>query len=134
MTFGRAERERKIIMPIGGNVRDVRPDPVLTRLAVELGTGGPYVADILAPVAVVERDQFKYAVWDREEIKDDVKTERALGTGAAEVQFSKTFVTGAVEYHALKHSIPDEIRNNDPNPGALDAREVRVLTGKIKLG
>lgn len=121
-------------MPIGGNVRDVRPDPVLTRLAVELGQGGAFAADRIAPVATVANDQFKYATWGQEEIKDDVKTTRAPGASAAEVELSKTYSTGSVEYHSLTSRIPDEIRNNDPNPASLESRRTRVLTGKLRLG
>lgn len=119
---------------IGGSTASVAPDPVLTALAVELGVGGEYVADRIAPVATVQRDEFKYATWGREEVKDDVRAKRAMGTGANEVQFSKTFTTGAVENYALKEKIPDEIRNNDPDPAGLDRRAVKVLVGKLRLG
>jgi len=119
---------------IGGAPSSVAPDPVLTNLAVELGTGGDYVADQIAPVATVERDEFKYAKWGREEIKDDNRDERAPGTGASEIKFSKTFESSAVKYRGLNSRIPDEIRNNDPNPAALAARRVKVVSGKIRLG
>lgn len=120
-------------MPVGGKVSDVRPDPVLTRLAVELGTGGPYVADRIAPVAIVDADTFKYATFGREEIKNDVRANRTLGKGAAEVEITKTYTAGAVEYRSLKSRIPDEIRNNDPNPGSINRRHTKVLTGKLRL-
>lgn len=117
-----------------GKVRDVLPDPVLTRLAVELGVGGPYLADRIAPPAKVNADLFKFATWGREDIKDDVKTTRSPGVGASEVELTKTFTDGSVVHHSLKSRIPDEIRNNDPNPGSLDARRTRVLTNKLRLG
>jgi len=112
----------------------VLPDPVLTALAVELGTGGPSVADIIAPVATVKNDLFKYARWGRERIKDDIRTERAPGVGANEVKFSKTFVDASVKDHALKDKIPDNVRNNDPDPAGLDAHATEVLVSKLKLG
>lgn len=119
-------------MPL--RVADVRPDPVLTRLAVELGTGGPYVADIIAPVATVEADVFKYATFGREDIKADAKTRRAIGGEANTIGFAKSWTEGAVEYHALKSDIPDEVRRNDPNGDSLDQRRVKVLTNKLRLG
>lgn len=119
-------------MPLG-KITDVRPDPVLTRLAVELGTGGPFIADRIAPVAMVQADSFKYATWGREDVKLDVKSRRAPGTGAARVTLSKTYTPATVEYRSLKSDIPDELRNNDPNPGSLSARRTRVLTNRLRL-
>ncbi len=120
-------------MPIGGTVKDVLPDPMLTGLAVELGTGGNYVSDIIAPVATVARDTFKYATWSREDIKLDVRSQRAPGAAANEVVISKSFTEGSVENRSLAMKIPDELRNNEPNQAALEARRVKVLTGKLKL-
>lgn len=120
-------------MPIGGTVKDVRPDPILTGLAVELGNGGGYVADIIAPVANVAADTFKYTTWARDDIKSDVRTKRAPGVGANEVVMSQTFTEGSTEDRGLKARIPDNIRKNDPNPGSVERRRVKVLTGKIKL-
>lgn len=119
-------------MPLG-KITDVRPDPVLTRLAVELGTGGPFVADRIAPVTMVEADSFKYATWGREDIRTDVRSRRSVGTGAARVELSKSYTPATVKYRSLKSDIPDEIRNNDPNPGSLSARRVRVLTNKLRV-
>ena len=115
-------------------VSDVRPDPVLTRLAVELGTGGPYVADTIAPVASVEADVFKYAKWGREDLRKKVKTRRAIGSTANTVAFAKEWAESAVEHHALKCDIPDEIRNNDPSGDTLNARRTKVLTNQLRLG
>lgn len=120
-------------MPIG-KVKDVLPDPVLTQLAVTLGVGGDYVADRVAPVALVPKDHFKYAIWGREDIKDDVKTSRAPGVGASEVELAKTYTDGAVVSHSLKSKIPDEVRNNDLSPDTMYSREVAVLTSKLRLG
>lgn len=120
-------------MPIGGTVKDVRPDPILTGLAVELGNGGGYVADMVAPVANVAADTFKYATWSREDIKLDVRTKRAPGVGANEVVMSQSFTESSVEDRGIKMKIPDNIRKNDPNPGTVERRRVKVLTGKIKL-
>jgi hypothetical protein len=114
-------------------VGDVLPDPVLTRLAVELGTGGPYIADLIAPVARVQADSYKIATFGREDIKRDVKATRAPGSPAARVEFSKTYAAATVKYRSLKSDIPDEVRSNDPNGDTLDARRVKVLTNKLRL-
>lgn len=119
---------------IGGSTTNVAPDPVLTRLAVELGQGGPGIADKIAPVATVVRDDFKYAKFGREETKDDVRTERAPGTGANEVTFGQTFATASVVNHSLKRRIADEMRNNAPDPGKIERRGTKILTGKLMLG
>lgn len=115
------------------NPTTVLPDPVLTRLAVEYGTGGPFVADIIAPVAMVEKDLFKYRVWGREHSKLDVRSKRAPGAPAGRVTFAGTFATGTVAYHSLKTDIPDEVRNNDPNGDSLGERAVKVLVNKLRL-
>ncbi len=112
---------------------DVLPDPILTRLAVEYGTGGPYIADLIAPVARVQADSYKFATFGREDIKLDVKATRAPGASAARVEFTKTYTAGNVKYRSLKSDIPDEIRQNDPNGDTLDARRVKVLTNKLRL-
>lgn len=114
-------------------VSDVLPDPILTRLAVEFGTGGPYIADLIAPVARVQADSYKFATFGREDIKADTKATRAPGVGAARVAFTKSYTAGAVQYRSLKSDIPDEVRQNDPNGDGLDARRVKVLTNKLRL-
>jgi hypothetical protein len=119
-------------MPIG-QVSDVLPDPVLTALAVELGTGGPYASAQIAPTARVANDEFKYAKFGREDVKDDGKTKGAPGQPASEVGFGITYQTGSVQYHKLKSRIPDAIRANDVN-GTIDKRRTRMLTNKLLLG
>lgn len=114
-------------------VGDVLPDPVLTRLVVEFGTGGPYIADRIAPVALVEKDSYKIAKFGREDIKRDVKAKRAPGTRGSRVSFAKTYSSASVEYRCLESDIPDEIRNNDPNGDQLNSRRVKVLTNKLRL-
>jgi hypothetical protein len=116
-----------------GQVTDVLPDPVLTGIMVELGTGGPGAAEIIAPVARVARDEFKYGKFKREDIKDDVQTKKAPGQPASEVDFGVTYASGSVEYHKLKSRIPDAIRANDAF-NTLDTRRTKVLTNKLLLG
>lgn len=112
----------------------VLPDPVLSRIAVQYGTGGDYIADKIAPVARVPYDLFKYAVWGREDTRNDTQTSRAITAKANEVSFAKTYLAGQVEYRGLQSAIGDEDRQNDINGGAsLDARRVQVLTAKLRL-
>lgn len=115
-----------------GQVSDVLPDPVLTGVMVELGTGGPYAADVIAPVARVTNDEFKYGKFKREELKDDVKTATAPGQPASEVTFGMTYESSHVTHHKLKSRIPDVLRSNDPF-NSLNGRRVRMLTGKLLL-
>jgi hypothetical protein len=119
-------------MPLN-QISNVLPDPILTRLAVELGTGGPFIADMVAPVAQVQLDSFKYATWGQEEIKLDYKARRSPGQPANRIQLSKSYTAGNVLYRSLASDIPDEIRQNDPNGDQLDGRRVRVLTNKLRL-
>lgn len=118
---------------MAGQITNVLPDPVLTALAVEFGAGGPFIADRIAPVATVQKDIFKYAKWGREDIKLDTKSSRAPGNPASEIVFAKTFVDSAVQYRSLSSRIADEMRNNDPNPGSLNSRRVKLLTNKLRL-
>lgn len=115
-----------------GQVTDVLPDPVLTGIMQELGVGGPYAANDIAPVARVSHDEFKYGKFKREEIKADVKTASAPGQPASEVTFGMTYESGHVVHHKLKSRIADVLRNNDQF-NTLNARRTRVLTGKLLL-
>lgn len=121
-------------MPNLDQIRTVRPDPVLSRLAVELGVGGEYIDDIIAPAATVESDTFKYSTFGREEIQDDTKIDRAPGVGADYVKISQTHTAGAVNYYSLNSRIPDETSNNAPSADEIRRRRVHVLTSKLKLG
>lgn len=114
-------------------VTEVLPDPVLTGLAVSLGTGGAYASDRIAPVAHVLKDEFKYAKFGREEIKDDTRSEVAAGIPAAEVKFALTYATGSISYRKLKSRVPDAIRANDPF-NRVDNRRTAMLMGKLRLG
>jgi len=116
-----------------GQVSDVLPDPVLTGRAIELGTGGPYASEKIAPVATVAKDEFKYGKFAREHIKDEAKTKQAPGQPAGEVSFGISYVAASVSYHKLKSRIPDALRANDPN-NALDGRRTTMLTNKLLLG
>lgn len=119
-------------MPVG-QVSTVLPDPVLTGLAVELGTGGPYAANMIAPVAKVMANDFKYAEFGREEIKDDAKQEVAPGMPASEVTFGVTYKAASIVERKLKSRIADTVRNNNPS-GSIERRRTRVLTNKLMLG
>lgn len=119
-------------MPVG-QISTVLPDPVLTGLAVELGTGGPYAAGVIAPVAKVVADDFKYGEFGREDIKDDAKQEVAPGNPASEVTFNITYKSASVIERKLKSRIPDSIRKNNPS-GSIERRRTRVLTNKLMLG
>ena len=115
-------------------ISTVAPDPVMTNLAIEYGSGDGYIADELFPVFMPLKEQGKYAKYNREEIKQDMETLRAIGAVAHQVDFSINYETYSCEEHALSALLADRIMNNASNPEALRRRRVKVLTGKIRLG
>lgn len=120
----------------GGNLqpRDVLPDPVLSRMSLEFGEGGPYAHDIIAPQSVLETDSFKFSIWEREELQAFWKALRTPGAPAAYIDFAKTFTPGVVEYYSLNNRIPDEVRGNDPDSTGLENRRSKILTTNLRMG
>lgn len=119
-------------MPL--QISEVAPDPVLTNLVIAKGTGGGFIQDDIFPPVPVNRDEGKYTVYKREEIKQDVETLRAIAAEANEVNFTLNYETYAADEHALVSKIGDRIMNNSPNPEALRRRRSLILNNRLRLG
>ncbi|MFZ5785516.1 MAG: hypothetical protein ACOY3Y_03645 [Acidobacteriota bacterium] len=111
--------------------RDTRPDPLLTNIAQEYGTGGGYAYEELVPRRSVANYEFKYAIWDLGKYtSDETETLRAPGdTAKQDTDPSLTYVTGMCKAHAKKQKITDEDRATAPNPAALE----RAKIGRIVM-
>ena len=114
--------------------RDIRPDPILTAIAVEAGTGGGFAAEQLVPRRSVSNYEFKYAIWDLGKYtSDDTETLRAPGDSAnTDTDPSLTWVTGMAKAHAKKKSITDEDRATSPNPAALERARVQRMVWTLR--
>lgn len=115
-------------------ISTVAPDPILTNLVIEYGSGGGYIADDLFPIFMPLKEEGKYAKYNREELKQDIETLRAIGAVAHQVDFDMSYETCSCEERALMGLLADRIMNNASNPEALRRRRVKILNAKIRLG
>lgn len=114
--------------------RDVRPDPILTNIAMEYGTGGGFAYEQCVPARRVESREFEFAIWDLGKYTtDDTEALRAPGAGANEdTDPGLTWTTGVVKTYALKTRIPDELRAEAPNPAALERAKVQRMVMSLR--
>lgn len=113
---------------------DVRPDPILTNIAMEYGTGGGFAYEQAVPLRRVSSRDFKYAKWDLGKYTSDfMETLRAPGDPAKKaIDPSITWSTGHVLTHAQKTDIPDELRAEAPNPAALERAKVQRMVWSLR--
>lgn len=114
-------------------LRDVANDAVLTNVAVKY-TNEAYIAEQILPVFPVKKQNGKYYVYDAESLRS-VKTLRALGSGANEVDYGVSLSgTYGCDDNALKEFVPQEIidQADQPIDPLIDATE--NVTERIKIG
>lgn len=113
---------------------DVRPDPVLTPIAQEYGTGGGFAVEACVPRRGVPAFEFKYATWDLgKDLSDFTETLRAPGDGAKrDIDPTLAWSTGLVLSHGKKQSITDEDRTNAPNPAALERARIQRMVYSLR--
>jgi len=109
-------------------------DAALTTFAVEIGAGGPFVADKIFPIVEVKKESDKYKIYPKPEIRDDVETIRSASGLAPEIDWKPSEDTYSCKEHALRRFIPDRTRNNADNPIKLEQNTIRKLLHKIRLG
>jgi len=114
--------------------KDMHIDVPLSNLAIQLGSGGGFVADIVFPVLSVQKESDKYYIFEREEISDDVQTLRADGAEADEIEWSTTTDTYSAEEYALRHLVTRRSLENADSPLRPKQTATRKLLGKIRLG
>lgn len=114
---------------------DVRPDPVVTEWANEYGTGGPFIADEVAPQIAVAARNFKFATYKADELNDEIETRVGPGGQPSEYRFQKpTFTASATERNVLDGNVSREVQLSLMNPLLGDQRRVRKLTHKLRVG
>lgn len=119
-------------MPLGPH--EVRPDPLMTNIAQEFGTGGGFAVEQCVPRRSVATNEFKYAIWDVSKYtSDETETLRAPGAGAKEdTDPSLSWETGMAQAHAKKKHITDEERSNAPNPAALERAKIGRMVWSLR--
>ncbi|MEA1996702.1 MAG: hypothetical protein U9N45_03650, partial [Gemmatimonadota bacterium] len=108
----------------------------LTQFAVEnMGLGGPFVADLLAPVVRVPTTTGKYYKFSNTEaLRDDYDALRAPKTESNEIRRSYTSATYTCQQYGLRELIADEEMDNadraviDPERDAIN-----LISRKLRL-
>lgn len=114
--------------------RTLRPDPVLTNIAMEYGTGGGFAVEQLVPRRSVPNSEFKYGLWDLGKyISDETEALRAPGAGAnQDTDPGYSTATGMVKSYAKKTKITDEDRAEAPNPAALERAKIQRMVWSLR--
>jgi hypothetical protein len=116
--------------------QDVRPDPMLTPIAQEYGTGGGFAYQSVVPVRPVGARNYKFGTWDfSTPLSNDVDARRMIGDSANEAKSPlMTYTEGTTQENSLKDKLADEIRNGSPNPAAIERHKIANITNKLNLG
>jgi len=114
--------------------REVRPDPLLTDIAMEYGMGGGFVAEQLVPRRSVANYEFSYMIWDLGKYtSDETETLTAPGAPASEdTEPGGSWVTGMVKDHKKKAKITDREAAAAPNPNALERAKIQRLVWSLR--
>jgi len=94
---------------------------------------GSFAAPFIFPVLPVEKESDDYWKGGREELEDDVETERAAGTPARTINWDMTTGEYRAREHALSMYLPHRIINNADSPIRPQQRTVSKLRGKLDL-
>lgn len=117
-------------------IEDVRPDPVLTAIAQQYGTGGGFATEMLLPSRMVGADSFKYMTWGLREFIQGAQydSRRAPGDLATRVEPpGGTWATGHVHERSLVKELPAEIAANAPNRAIYEQGISRSLVNHIRI-
>ena len=116
------------------NLASAAIDPVLTKIAIQSTTGGPFIADQLLPVRNVVKDFARYTVIGRENITADVNVKRAFGAPANRRSISRTYKTVSITAErALAIPLADELVQNAPDPSSVQAQRTDTVMTNIRL-
>lgn len=115
------------------NLAQLQPDPILTNIAIQSATGGPFVADLILPVRKVPMIYGRYAAYGRENVIADSNAKRAFGAAANEIETSKLwYAFNITSERALSARITDEQRQADPT-GTVESQKVRTIQNRLRL-
>lgn len=103
----------------------------LTNIAIKFKNMA-LVAERIFPVVPVIKESDKYYIFRKEELQID-KAKRAPGAEAKEIVWDVDTATYTAEEYALKHLVPDRIRNNADNAVRPDITSTQKLTNKLLL-
>jgi len=115
-------------------IRELVPDPLLTDIAMEAGTGGGFAVEELVPRRSVERAEFKYAMWDVGLLTSD-ETETLVAPGdipKRKLDSAITYVTGLVKSHGLREMITIADAAQAPNLNALERAKVNGMVWSLR--
>lgn len=116
------------------NLAEAIPDPVLSNIAIQSSTGGPFIADDLCPVRTVGGDLYRITKWGRENITPDVSVKRAFGNAANKTSMSIAYQAGGMTYdRSLAMPLADEVVGNNPNPQAVENNRVNIIMNRLRL-
>jgi hypothetical protein len=121
-------------MPANVSLAQMAPDPVLSNIAIQSATGGPFIADRLLPVRTVPLDYGRYTIWGRENIIPDVPIKRAFGAPAKRTSISRSYTAFNISSdRSLTIPIADEILNNSPNPAGVEAQRLATIMNRLRM-
>lgn len=111
--------------------QDVVIDPALSQVSIKYSNDS-FIADQIFPIVRVSKQTGKYYIYDKSNLRVD-KTNRAVGSGANEVDFGLSTAAFSCDDHALKGFVADEIQ--DQAEAALNplVDETEMLTEKLML-
>lgn len=109
------------------------PDPVMMQMAVNAFAAQTFVADRIMPVVFIDRDSYKFPVYDASHLTDDTNVDRAIGDSANTVRFGRTYKNGTTERRALKSDVPYEIVAQNANPQSVENQRILVVANRIKI-
>lgn len=114
--------------------RTFRPDPILTAIAMEYGTGGGFACEQLVPRQEVGSETFRYGLWDLGKYtSDETESLRAPGDSAnIDTDPGYTTTTGRVLSYAKKQKITDEDMRESPNPAALERAKIQRMVWSLR--
>jgi len=121
---------------MGQPLSNVRPDPILTNIAMEYSSGPEFVVNQLVPLRPVAARAYKYATWDTARIllNQEAETLRAPGVRANLARDPQlTWATGAVKEYALAAAVTDEERGEAVAGLDLDRVRTENITRKLLM-
>lgn len=116
-------------MPALGEVHVSQP---LTNFALQLQNRA-FVAEQVFPVIPVVKESDVYYTFSREELRD-MDTLRAPGALAKEIEWVPSTSTYTAQEYAMRHLLPDRIRNNADAPVRPQMNTVSKIMKWIMLG
>ncbi|HOX20997.1 MAG TPA: hypothetical protein PLI70_08735, partial [Gemmatimonadales bacterium] len=90
-------------------IAQVNPDPVLTGIALQYGTGGGFAQDFVMPTREVAKDEFQYMIWNLRDFIQGTQFDSRRAPAAPSTRSinpAGTWVTGNVHERSLVDGLP----------------------------